>query len=175
MTDLRIDRTTPTTKDPKTTGGDWQRAALIVGGVMFAIGNLLHPLEHGDAAYHSATWKAAHLLIFFSLPFIVVGLPFLHRRLTTRISPRLATVAVVASVFGLFGIAPGTIIETFVAPMFGHHAMEELESGGLGVVNALGRLPGRHHRPRLGGPSRPAPSAGRGPRSSSAWWCCSPS
>ena len=33
---------------------------------------------------------------------------------------------------GLIGIAPGTIIETFVAPMIGHHAMKELESGGMG-------------------------------------------
>ena len=38
---------------------------------------------------------------------------------------------------GLIGIAPGTIIEAFVAPMIGHAAMEELESGGMAVVNGL--------------------------------------
>jgi hypothetical protein len=116
---------------------DWQRFSLFAGGVIFAVGNLLHPLEHEEAAYHSSTWKAAHLTIFLSLPLLVVGLPFLHRQLAQRISPRLATVAVVASVFGLFGIAPGTVIETFVAPMIGHDAMRELESGGMGIVNAL--------------------------------------
>ena len=116
---------------------DWQRISLFAGGILFAVGNLLHPLEHSDAAYHSATWQAAHLTIFFSIPLLVLGLPYLHRRLTTRISPRLATVAVAASVVGLIGIGPGTIIEAFVAPMIGHHAMEELESGGMGAVNGL--------------------------------------
>ena len=143
MTDLQI--SPPATR--ATTGSeaatptafrrDYQRISLFVGGVLFIIGNMLHPLEHNDAAYHSAPWQAAHLTIFFSLPFIVVGLPFLHRKLTARINPRLATVAVVASVFGLFGIGPGCIIEAFVAPMIGHHHMEELESGGMGTVNAL--------------------------------------
>ena len=89
----------------------------------FAAGNLLHPLEHTDAAYHSATWKAAHLVIFFSLPMLVLGLPVLHRALVPRVGSRLSTIAVAASVVGLIGIAPGTIIETFVAPMIGHEAM----------------------------------------------------
>ena len=116
---------------------DWQRVSLFAGGVAFAVGNLLHPLEHNDAAYHSTTWKAAHLVIFFSLPFIVLGLPVLHRSLVTRVGTRLSAFAVAASVVGLIGIAPGTITETFVAPMIGHQAMEELESGGMGTVNAL--------------------------------------
>ena len=38
---------------------------------------------------------------------------------------------------GLIGIAPGTIIEAFVAPMVGHEAMEQLESGGMAVANGL--------------------------------------
>ena len=105
--------------------------------MLFAAGNLLHPLQHTDAAYESATWEAAHLTIFFSLPMLVLGLPVLHRRLATRVDRRLATIAVAASVVGIIGIAPGTIIETFVAPMIGHEAMTELESGGFGAVNAL--------------------------------------
>jgi hypothetical protein len=116
---------------------DWQRTSLFASGIMFAVGNLLHPLEHSDAAFHAATWQAAHLMIFFSIPLLVLGLPSLHRRLATRISPTLATVAVAASVAGLIGIGPGAVIETFVAPTIGHHAMEELESGGMGMVNAL--------------------------------------
>jgi hypothetical protein len=116
---------------------DWQRASLIIGGVLFAVGNMLHPLQHSDSAYEAATWEAAHLTIFFSIPMLVLGLPFLHRRLTARIDGRLATIAVSASIAGLIGIAPGTIIETFVAPMIGHEAMTELESGGFGAVNAV--------------------------------------
>jgi hypothetical protein len=116
---------------------DWQRISLIAGGIVFAVGNLLHPLEHNDAAYHATTWQAAHLTIFFSIPLLVLGLPYLHRRLATRVSPRLASMAVAASMAGLIGIAPGTIIESFVAPVIGHHAMHELESGGMGAVNGI--------------------------------------
>ena len=87
---------------------DWQRVSLFAGGIMFAVGNLLHPLEHKDAAYHSATWQAAHLTIFFSIPLLVLGLPYLHRRLAARTVSRLATFAVAASMAGLIGIAPGT-------------------------------------------------------------------
>jgi hypothetical protein len=115
----------------------WQAIALIVGGVVFSVGNLLHPLEHDDAAYHATTWKAAHLLIFVSIPMLVLGLPALHRKLVTRVDARLATLSVAATIVGLIGIAPGAIIETFVAPMIGHHAMEELESGGMGLVDAV--------------------------------------
>ena len=116
---------------------EWQRGALFVGGCLFAVGNLLHPLQHNDAAYHTATWKAAHLTIFFSIPLLVLGLPYLHRRMLGRGRDPMSTWSVVATVIGLIGIAPGTIIETFVAPMIGHHGMEELESGGLGAVNAV--------------------------------------
>ena len=105
--------------------------------MLFAIGNLLHPLQHNDAAYESATWEAAHLTIFFSIPLLVLGMPVLHRLLSARIGRRLSAFSVAASVVGLIGIAPGTIIETFVAPMIGHHAMTELESGGMGLVNAI--------------------------------------
>ena len=122
---------------PRPRRRDWQRVSLFAGGIAFAVGNVLHPLEHNDAAYDSPTWEAAHLTIFFSLPLLVLGLPLLHRRLTSRIGARLSAFAVAASVVGLIGVAPGTIIETFVAPMIGHQAMEELESGGMGTVNAL--------------------------------------
>jgi len=143
MTQLQIDPIAtidPITSDmsfPTPTRTDWQRIALFAGGALFAVGNLLHPLEHSNAAYNSATWEAAHLAIFFSIPLLILGLPALHRRLVTRIHWRLATLAVSASVFGLIGIAPGTIIETFVAPMIGHEAMLDLESGGMGAVNAI--------------------------------------
>ena len=147
---------------------DWQRVSLFAGGIAFTVGNLLHPLEHKEAAYHAVTWQAAHLTIFLSIPLLVLGLPYLHRRLaaTGRVSPLLATVGVYASMAGLIGIAPGTIIEAFVAPMIGHAAMEELESGGLAVVNgllgaaylggtiALGRAVSQAKlRPRWAGPS----------------------
>ena len=131
------DRPTPPVATITSDSLDWQRASLFAGGIAFAVGNLLHPLEHSDAAYDAATWQAAHLTIFVSIPLLVLGLPHLHQRLAGRVSPRLATVGVAASMAGLIGIAPGTIIEAFVAPMVGHEAMEQLESGGMAVANGL--------------------------------------
>ena len=48
------------------------------------------------------------LITILSIPLLVLGLPYLHRRLaaTRRVSPLLATVAVYASMAGLIGIAP---------------------------------------------------------------------
>lgn len=115
----------------------WQSISLVAGGLLFAIGNVLHPLQHSDDAYEAATWQAAHLTIFFSLPLLVLGMPALYRSLGARVGRRLASYSVLASVIGLIGIGPGTIIEAFVAPAIGHEAMEHLESGGMGVVNAL--------------------------------------
>jgi hypothetical protein len=121
----------------RTRGRDWQRFALFAGGIAFAVGNMLHPLEHNDAAYTRPTWEAAHLTIFFSIPLLVLGLPVLYRRLQAE-RPRspLNTFGVAASVVGLIGIAPGTILEAFVAPTIGYDAMTDLESGGMAIVNA---------------------------------------
>ncbi len=43
----------------------------------------------------------------------------------------------VATIVGLIGITPTTVIETFVAPDIGHAAMEHLEAGGMGTVDAV--------------------------------------
>jgi hypothetical protein len=123
--------------DPPARRRDWQAITLFLGGVVFAVGNLLHPLEHDDAAYHATTWQAAHLIIFASLPLLVVGMPALYRYLAGRVGHRLTVFAVVATVVGLIGIGPGAIIETFVAPMIGHEAMEHLEAGGMAVVDGI--------------------------------------
>ena len=90
MTELQIDPAAATAgtrsgeNAPPSGRRDWQRISLFLGGIMFAVGNMLHPLEHKDAAYESATWEAAHLTIFFSLPLLVLGLPYLQRRLAAR-------------------------------------------------------------------------------------------
>src|SRR5690242_9975026 len=39
-----------------------QRAVLVTGGALFAVGNLMHPLDHSDAAMRSPLWAAAHLV-----------------------------------------------------------------------------------------------------------------
>lgn len=136
-----LDRTTQPVTDPTTepsTGGrTWQGRCLVAGGVLFAIGNALHPLEHDDAAYRAATWEAAHLVILASIPLLVLGLPAVHRRLRGRVPDRLALLPVVAVTVGLIGIAPGCIVEAFVAPRIGQAAMEDLAAGGMGVVDGI--------------------------------------
>jgi hypothetical protein len=126
-----------TTEAPVRSLNRWQGRLITAGGVVFAIGNLLHPLEHTDAAYDSPTWEVAHLLILASIPMLVVGLPAVHRLLQGRVSARLAVLPVVALMVGLIGLAPGTVIETFVAPLIGNAAMEDLASGGMGVIDGL--------------------------------------
>jgi hypothetical protein len=115
----------------------WQHRCLIAGGVLFALGNALHPLEHDDAAYRTATWEASHLIILAALPLLVFGLPVVHARLRERVSEPLALLPVIAAIVGLIGLAPGLVIETFVAPEIGHEAMSALERGGMGALNAV--------------------------------------
>ena len=114
-----------------------QAKCLVSGGVVFAVGNALHPLEHTDAAYQAATWEAAHLVILASIPLLVLGLPVVHRMLRGRVSDRWALLPVVSVMVGLIGIAPGAVIEAFVAPRVGNAAMDELASGGMGIVDAV--------------------------------------
>lgn len=115
----------------------WQHRAVVAGGLLFAAGNALHPLEHSDAAYRSATWGAAHLVILAALPLLVLGLPAVQARLRARVAGPLATWPVAVSIVGLIGLAPGMLLEAFVAPSVGHATMEKLEEGNLGVVSGL--------------------------------------
>jgi hypothetical protein len=107
----------------------WRRRGLMAGGLVFVVGNAMHPLEHTDAAFDYPTWEAAHLLILLSIPLLVLGLPALQDRL-----PKLA---LAATTVGLIGLAPGSVIETFVAPTIGADAMEDLAHGGMAAVDGL--------------------------------------
>jgi hypothetical protein len=109
----------------------------VAGGLLFAAGNALHPLQHSDAAYRSATWGAAHLVILAAVPLLVLGLPAVQGQLRARITGPLATWPVAISIVGLIGLAPGMLLEAFVAPSVGHAAMEKLEEGNMGVVSGL--------------------------------------
>jgi hypothetical protein len=57
--------------------------------------------------------------------------------LRERVSERLALLPVIAAIVGLIGLAPGLVIESFVAPEIGHEAMSALEHGGMGALNAV--------------------------------------
>jgi hypothetical protein len=114
--------------------GAW---ALVAGGLVFALGNILHPLEHNDDAYQAVTWEAAHLLIFLSLPLLALGLPGLAVELQRRGMGALALAGLVLSVIGMFAIAPGLLAEAYLAPMLGSQTMERIEGSGFGAVSGL--------------------------------------
>lgn len=128
---------TPAAPTPAAPTPRWQHRAVVAGGLLFAAGNALHPLEHSDAAYRAATWEAAHLVILVALPLLVLGLAAVQGRLRARVAGPLATWPVAVSVVGLIGLAPGMLLEAFVAPSVGHAAMEKLEEGSMGVVSGL--------------------------------------
>jgi hypothetical protein len=111
--------------------------ALTAGGALFAAGNLLHPLQHDDAAYQVATWEAAHVVILLSLPLLLLGLPALCETLRARGGETSVAVTAVLFVVGAIGMAPGLLVEAFIAPEVGHHAMEALEETGYGTVSAM--------------------------------------
>jgi hypothetical protein len=106
------------------------------GGVLFALGNLLHPLEHNEAAHRAATWEAAHLTFALGGLMICAGLPWLlaaGRVVRDSWLPPIGG-ALVALAFAALG--PGAWFEAFVAPLPGGVA-EGLERGGGGTVNAV--------------------------------------
>ena len=114
--------------------GTWMLGA---GGFLFSLGNLLHPLEHNDAAYRAATWSTAHLFMFASLPLLLLGLPLLRRALRRRGEGTLAGAVLVLAVVGLIGMAPGLLVEAFIAPEVGHSVMARFEATGFGVITGL--------------------------------------
>lgn len=115
-------------------GATW---ALGAGGLLFSLGNLLHPLQHVDAAYHTPTWAVAHLAIFFSLPLLLLGLPSLDHALRARGSGNSSRAAVWLAVLGLIGMAPSLLAEAYIAPELGQAAMQHLDATGFGVVVGL--------------------------------------
>jgi len=115
-------------------GATW---ALGGGGLLFSLGNLLHPLQHVDAAYRAPTWTVAHLAIFFSLPLLMLGLPSLARTLRLRGAGPIARIAMLLAVVGLIGMAPALLAEAYIAPELGAAAMEHLDATGFGVVSGV--------------------------------------
>jgi hypothetical protein len=107
------------------------------GGVLFAAGNLLHPLQHDEAAYQAATWEAAHVVILVSLPLLLLGLPALCDTLRARGGRASVGMTAVLFVIGAIGMAPGLLLEAFIAPEVGHHAMEAFEETGYGTVSGI--------------------------------------
>ncbi|GAB4583342.1 hypothetical protein [Nocardia sp. IFM 10818] len=139
----------PTTRDPDTR---WPAYALIAGGVLWSIGNGLHPLEHSEAAERAATWVAAHLTFTAGSVLLAVGLPVVtalwrgDRRWATAGQPVVARgwaarVSALSGALMFLGFAVtvpiGSYHEVFVATELAHHDQARIEAAALPVTGPL--------------------------------------
>jgi hypothetical protein len=97
-------------------GAPLRALSLVAGGVLFAVGNALHPLRHDDAALEAPTWLAAHLLFGVGSVLMAAGLGVLARRLAPS---RTATVGLGVLWLGLVLMPIGSITEGYVSPAMG--------------------------------------------------------
>ena len=121
-----LDRTTaPLPRTDHRAAPSLQAMSVIAGGVLFAIGNALHPLEHNDAALESPTWLAAHLTIGAGALLMAAGIGVLARRLAPS---RLATIGLGVLWVGLVLMPIGSITEGYVARAMEHAQFHDFET-----------------------------------------------
>ncbi|TFV44383.1 hypothetical protein [Blastococcus sp. TF02A-35] len=114
---------------------------VVAGGALFAVGNLLHPLEHNDTAHESPTWVAAHVVFAIGALLIAAGMTVLTRRF--RSSPT-GLVGLGITWLGMVLIPGGALMEAYVRPLFDHHGFGEIEQATIlftmvaGTSNLLG-------------------------------------
>ncbi|MFI6484969.1 hypothetical protein ACIBH1_44130 [Nonomuraea sp. NPDC050663] len=104
------------------------------GGILFALGNVLHPLEHNAAAHSAATWEAAHLVFALGGLLLAAGLPLLIGVSRALRPSKLTSIAGIVLAVGFAALAPGAWFEAYIAPL--HGVAEQVEAGGGGAVNA---------------------------------------
>jgi hypothetical protein len=126
----------PSTAAPDATdhraGPTLRAASVVAGGVLFAVGNALHPLRHDDAALEAPTWLAAHLTFGAGAILMAAGIGVLGRRLAPS---RIATIGLGVLWLGLVLMPIGSITEGYVAPAM-DHGFHELEAS-IGWFSAL--------------------------------------
>jgi len=122
-------------------GPSLRAAAVIAGGVLFAVGNALHPMEHDAAALEAPTWAAAHVTFAAGALLIAAGMGALSQRLAPS---RLAQIGLGVLWVGLVLMPVSSVLEAYVAPAMGHDAFHELEesivwfSAVAGIATLLG-------------------------------------
>lgn len=102
-------------------------SALVTGGVLFAVGNALHPLRHDAAAHASSTCLASHLIFGIGSVLMAAGFGVLAARLAPS---RTASVGACVLWLGLVLMPIGGMTEGYVAPAMGE-AYHDLESSML--------------------------------------------
>jgi hypothetical protein len=110
--------------------------SLLVGAVIFALGNLIHPLEHSQEAYLVSTWVEAHVLIIIGSFMLALGLPALYLRQGEK-KGVLGFIGLILTLIGLAGAISGSWYEAFVAPVINPLDAAEIENGFGGLFNAI--------------------------------------
>ncbi|MEV6061935.1 hypothetical protein [Nocardia asteroides] len=114
---------------------------LAVGAVLWAAGNLMHPLEHVESAEHAPTWAAAHLTFAVGAVLMAVGLPALVRAIRrpgADRAGRMLTLAHGLLFAGLAVVIPiGAYHEVYVSTQLDHHAAAEISDASAAVLAPL--------------------------------------
>jgi len=113
--------------------------ALIAGGLLFAIGNLLHPTEHSPSAHESATWTVAHLTFMLGMLGILLGLPALYARQSERIG-MLGLIGYTAFFVGVGWTLGGSWFEAFAIPDLDEVSIHAVEHGTGVPYNVAGGM-----------------------------------
>jgi hypothetical protein len=110
---------------------------MVAGGALFALGNLLHPLDHSVASQASPTWVAAHLIFGIGAAIAAIGLPGICAWQAHRVG-WLGIVGHVMASLGLILVLPGAYFEAFVARTVGVDMTQAIQAGGAGTFDAIG-------------------------------------
>jgi hypothetical protein len=110
--------------------------ALVIGGLLFTIGNLMHPLDHSAESHQVARWTAAHATFMTGSFGMLLGLPALYVRQSAR-SGVLGLVAFTMFFIGTASILGGSWFEAFGVPVLDEAAIHEVEHGPGVPYNAV--------------------------------------
>ena len=78
--------------------------------MIFALGNLIHPLEHSQDAYLVSTWVEAHVLIIIGSFMLALGLPALY----LRQGEKRGVLGFIGLILTLIGLAGAGIVYAFL-------------------------------------------------------------
>jgi hypothetical protein len=113
--------------------------ALLLGGLLFAIGNLLHPTTHSPSAHEAATWQAAHVTFIVGMIGILLGLPGLYAHRAHKLGI-LGLVGYVAFFAGVAATLGSSWFEAFGVTALDEPAIHAVEHGSGVVFNVIGGL-----------------------------------
>jgi hypothetical protein len=110
--------------------------ALLIGGILFAIGNLLHPTTHSPSAHGAATWQAAHVTFMVGMIGILLGLPGLYGHLAHKLG-RLGLAGYVAFFAGMAATLGSSWFEAFGVTSLDEPSIHAVEHGSGVAFNIL--------------------------------------